>query len=65
VGLDQYYVSFNNIQNLGTFSPTIYLPTTMSSTLSRDMEDDIIDDALLVIILQLLQELQEVAEMQN
>ena len=54
--LDLHYVPFDNPPLLTLFlSPTT---TTMSSTLSHSMEDDLIDNAFLSMMLQLLQESQ-------
>ena len=41
---------------------TLLLPTTttMSSTLSHSVEDDLIDNAFLTMMLQLLEELQKI-----
>jgi hypothetical protein len=51
VGQNQHYVSFDKYsESIHIF--THYLPTTtMSSTLSRNIEDNLIDDVLLIIML--------------
>ena len=62
---DQHYVSFDKYSESRHIF-THYLPTTtMSATLSRNMKDNLIDDALLIIMLQLLQKLHKVPEIQN